>query len=80
MDHCIVRVRASSGGKVLWQHPNYHHGTLEIRQKAAPVTLLEGRVLTVDVLRDGMVHASFESFLKARKWLGKLGITAPIAV
>lgn len=79
LDHCIVRIRASAGGQVLYQHPKYHHGTLEIRQKAAPVTIPGGRVLTVDVLRDGMVHASFESFLKARKWVGKLGVSAPIA-
>jgi hypothetical protein len=33
LDHCIVRVRESAGGRVLWQHPGYHHGDLAIRQK-----------------------------------------------
>ena len=77
--HCIVRIRTSAGGRVLWQHPDYHHGTLEIRHKNEPVTLRDGRTLTVDVLRDGELHASFESIEKARRWVNKLGVAAPIA-
>lgn len=77
--HCIVRIRESAGGRVLYQHPDYHHGRLEIRQKTEPVTLPDGRTLTVDVLRDGEVHASFESVEKARRWVHKLGVAAPIA-
>jgi hypothetical protein len=79
LDHCIVRIRTSAGGRVLWQHPSYHHGTLEIRQKNDSVTLPDGRVLTVDVLRDGELHASFEDMQKARRWVHKLGVIAPIA-
>jgi hypothetical protein len=79
LDHCIVRIRTSQGGRVLWTHPSYHHGTLEIRQKTEPVTLRDGRTLTVDVLRDGELHASFESIDKARRWVNKLGVAAPIA-
>ena len=79
LDHCIVRIRTSAGGRVLYQHPDYHHGTLEIRQKAEPVTLPDGRTLTVDVLRDGEHQASFESIEKARRWVHKLGVSAPIA-
>ena len=77
--HCIVRIRESAGGRVLYQHPDYHHGTLEIRQKTEPVTLRDGRTLTVDVLRDGELHASFESIEKARRWVNKLGVIAPIS-
>jgi len=77
LDHCIVRIRTSAGGRILWQHPQYHHGDLVIRQKAEPVTF-DGRVLTVDVLRDGGIHASFETYAKARHWVRKLGVVAPI--
>ena len=79
LDHCIVRIRTSSGGRILWQHPDYHHGDLEIQQRSVPVTTPDGRMLTVDVLRDGEVHASFESIEKARRWVHKLGLIAPIA-
>lgn len=78
LTHCIARIRASAGGRVLYQHPKYHHGDLEIRRKAEPVALPD-RVLTVDVLRDGELHASFENMEKARRWVHKLGVTAPIA-
>lgn len=79
LTHCIVRIRTSAGGRVLYQHPKYHHGSLQIRRKAEPVTLPDGRQLTVDVLRDGEVHASFENTETARRWVHKLGVTAPIA-
>lgn len=79
LDHCVVRIRMSAGGRVLYQHSTYHHGSLEIRRKAEPVELADGRVLRVDVLRDGELHASFEDMAKARRWVHKLGVTAPIA-
>jgi hypothetical protein len=79
LDHCIVRIRMSAGGRVLYQHPTYHHGNLEIHRKARPVELPDGRVLSVDVLRDGQLHASFEDLGQARRWVHKLGVTAPIA-
>jgi hypothetical protein len=79
LDHCIVRIRASAGGRVLYQHPAYHFGTLAIRPKAEPVTLPDGRTLNIDVLRDGQLHAAFESIEKARRWVHKLGLVAPIS-
>lgn len=80
LDHCIVRIRQSAGGRVLYQHPAYHFGSLEIRRKSEPMTLPDGRILAVDVLRDGEIHASFETVEKARRWANKLGVVAPIAV
>jgi len=79
LDHCVVRIRQSAGGRVLYRHPKYHHGNLEIRRKAEPLRLHDGRVLTVDVLRDGKLHAAFENMEKARRWANKLGVVAPIA-
>ena len=79
LDHCIVRIRLSAGGQVLYQHPNYHHGAMEIRHNAKSEQLPDGRLLTVDVLREGMIHASFENMSKARRWIHKMGVVAPIA-
>lgn len=78
LDHCIVRIRRAAGGRVLYQHPAYHFGDLEIRRKSEPVES-NGRLLTVDVFRDGALHASFETVEKARRWANRLGVTAPIA-
>lgn len=78
LDHCVVRIRTSSGGRVLYSHPKYHHGLLEIRPKATPIELPDRCVLTVDVLRDGTTHASFETVEKARRWASRLGVIAPI--
>lgn len=79
LDHCIVRIRSSAGGRVLYQHPAYHFGNLAICPKAEPVTLPDGRTLKLDVIRDGQLHAAFESVEKARRWVHKLGVVAPIS-
>jgi hypothetical protein len=78
LDRCIVRIRSSAGGRVLFQHPRYHHGRIEIRKKLKPLTLLDGRILTVDVLRDNQIQAAFENVTKARRYIKKLGICAEI--
>ena len=78
LDHCIVRIRTSAGGRVLYQHPNYHHGEIKIRPKAKPIELPDGRILRVDVLRDGEIHAAFADMTKARRYIHKLGIQAEI--
>jgi hypothetical protein len=77
LDHCIVRICTSSG-RVLWQHPQYSHGVIQIRPKAEPVVLPDGRTLRVDVLRDGQIQAAFENVTKARKYIHKLGVQAEI--
>lgn len=79
LDHCIVRVRETASGRVLYRHPHYDHGQLVIQRKAEPLELHDGRVLAVDALRDGQRYASFETTEKARRWLQRLGVTAVIA-
>ncbi len=79
LDHCIVRIRQSAGGRVLWQHAAYHFGTVEIHHKVEPLELPDGRVLAVDVVRDGELHAAFENIAQARRWVQKMGVVAPIA-
>jgi hypothetical protein len=79
LDHCVVRIRESAGGRVLYQHPQYHFGMMEIRRRAESVTLPDGRVLTVEVLRDGQEQAAFESITKAVRYIKKLGVVAPIS-
>lgn len=78
LDHCIVRIRTAAGGRVIWQHPRYHHGLMQIRQKAEPVVLQDGRTLRVEVLRDGEIQAAFEDVTKARRYIHKLGLHAEI--
>ena len=78
LDHCIVRIRTSSGGRILWQHPGYHHGQIEIRRKSEPLTLADGRVLTVSVFRGDQEQAAFEDMTKARRYISKLGVRAEI--
>jgi hypothetical protein len=74
LDHCIVRIRHSSGGRILYQHPKYHHGKIEVRQKDQPIVLENGRSLLVDVLRDGQTQAAFETVAKAMRYVQKLGL------
>lgn len=80
LDHCIVRIRTSAGGRVLWQHPSYHHGQLQIRQKTEPVTLPDGRILRVEVVQNGKEQAAFEDMSKARRYIQKLGVRAEFVV
>lgn len=77
LDHCIVRIRTSRGGRVLWQHPKYHHGKITIHRKPIPLEY-PGGVLTVDVRRDGQEQAAFRDMASARRYIRKLGLQAEI--
>ncbi len=79
LDHCIVRVSHTTGRRgVVWEHPRYHHGRIQIRHKDEALVLPDGRFLRVDVLRDGELQAAFEDVTKARKYIHKLGVQAEI--
>ena len=77
LDHCIVRIRASRGGRVLWQHPNYHHGKITIHHKPIPEEW-GGRVWTVEVRRDGEEQGSFKDMASARRYIHKMGLKAEL--
>lgn len=77
LDHCIVRIRTSNG-RVLWRHEKYHHGLIQMRPKSEPLVLEGGRILRVDVVRDGQLQAAFEDVTKARRYVHKLGVRAEI--
>jgi hypothetical protein len=62
LDHCIVRIKQASGGRVLWQHPKYNRPIFEIKDEGPKVA----------VLADGEVHARFRTRTEARKWLHKM--------
>lgn len=74
LDHCVVRVRTAKGGRVLWQHPNYHHGKIEVKPCKKPIPLPDARVLRWSVLRDGETQASFETQAQALRYCTKLGL------
>lgn len=78
LDHCIVRIRTSAGGRVLWSHPNYHHGKMTIHTKPIPVEYLPKDVLQVEIRRDNKTHARFRDMPAARRWIHKLGVKAEI--
>jgi hypothetical protein len=78
LDHCIVRIRTSNGGKVLWQHPQYHHGKITYHRKPIPVEVPSSLgiplVLTIEVRRDGKEQAAFGNMEEARRYVAKLGL------
>jgi len=65
---CIVRVRESKGGRVLWQHPQYHHGEVVI-SPCGPAALGDHQVT-----RNGKVEIVLDSLEKARRWCEKMGL------
>ena len=69
-DHCIIRIRTSRGGQVLWQHPSYHHGKITIHRKPIP------GVLPVEIRQDGTKRAGFKDIASAWDYVTKLGLTA----
>ena len=77
LDHCIVRIRASRGGRVLWQHPNYQHGKITIHHKPIPEEWGSG-VLTVEVRRDGEEQESFKDIASAQRYVTKMGLKAEL--
>ncbi len=73
LDDCIVRIRESRGGRVLWQHPQYHHGKITVRYLQVPLQC-PGYTLTVALDRDGQNQANFKNMAAAKHYLTKMGL------
>lgn len=68
----IVRVIRTSDNTVLWQHPSYHQGKIELRKCSFKCDT--GRMLYCEALVDGQVHARFKDVGSARRWAAKLRV------
>jgi hypothetical protein len=81
LSDCIVRIRESKGKRILYEHPQYHVGTVECRIPTEPRVwnqVKKGVIIPhyhrVFVYRNGSEQAAFETMVKARRYLIKLGI------
>lgn len=71
LDHCIVRIKTASGGRVLWQHPKYHNG--EFRGPGGEIILPSTkRGFACEIHVDGKFQARFKNREAARQWLHKM--------
>jgi hypothetical protein len=72
LDHCIVRIKTTAGGTVLWQHPKYNRPTFTIHDIKEKVKYAPFGTLTVMIKADGERHAAFRTMAEARRWLHKM--------
>ena len=71
LDHCIVKIRTSNGGKQLYCHRKYSHGDVTIKD----INIDEkGPIYTTAICIDGKVHARFITRGMARRYLCKMGL------
>lgn len=65
LTHCVVKVRETNGGRVLYQHPFFHTGEMKIH----PSDMKEySEIVTVD----GCIHARFHQVGQAARWIRKM--------
>lgn len=76
LDHCIVKIKATRSGRVLYKHPKYHTGTIAIREigpdeMCGTENLRErGYSHAVDVNETN--HANFRSRRAAERFVKKM--------
>jgi hypothetical protein len=76
LDHCIVKIKETRSGRVLFKHPKYHTGSFTIREigpdeMCGSENLREcGYSHAVDV--DGRNHANFRSLKAAERFVRKM--------
>ena len=75
LTRCIVKIMRNDGA-VLYACQNYHHPNYHLYNRDAPITLTDGRILTVRVDSDypvaGTNVANFETWAKAIRWVNFL--------
>jgi hypothetical protein len=62
---CIIRIKETSGGRVLYEHPSFHVGEMETLPSDLPEY---GEMVTVD----GQIHARFRQPGQAARWIRKM--------
>lgn len=67
LTHCIVKIRGV-GGRVLYQHPYYHHGVVTMGPSPA-------KGYSTGVFVDGDNHANFRDEAQAHRWIRRMGLT-----
>jgi hypothetical protein len=76
LDHCIVKIKETRSGRLLYLHPQYHTGSFAVRETGPDETcgtrnLRElGYTHAVDV--DGANHANFQSRKAAERFVKKM--------
>lgn len=66
LEHCLVKVRQTGkDGRTLYRHQTYHTPALVVQRSSEPG-------YEVEVLADGEVHARFQAFLAANRWIEKM--------
>jgi len=68
LDDCIVKIRSTRGGAVLYQHPAYNAGRVTLRDEP-------GELYAFKVDRDGVTHAGFRTARERAAWVAKMGLT-----
>lgn len=77
----VVKVRETKSGRVLYQHPKYHHGVVVLREMETPIDRGDnkGVWLRAEALVNGSTHARFEYLAGAVRWAKKLGLEYALA-
>jgi hypothetical protein len=77
----IVRIREARGGKVLYQHPTYHHGDLVAVVHPTKRFYGQGEhryTYRATVYEDGVEHRRFEFVEQATHWAQRLGVVLTV--
>lgn len=67
LDHCIVLIRDVKTGRILYKHPSYHVGNVQLSKVDHEYPYL--------VSRDGEAIARFAKYEQAVRFLKELGLT-----